>query len=111
MNKSDKFRVINTSSIGHKRVKGFLGQVGLDFENMSFEEIKFDYDLAYGRSKIYINLATHALAEKAGKRGIVVSLHPGVARSGIIKNLHSGADTDSILLLELLGVVAGHKKL
>lgn len=53
---------------------------------MNFEDVKYTRSLAYGRSKLYINLATHAYAEKAGSRGKSVSVHPGVARTPLLNN-------------------------
>lgn len=79
--KSEQFRVVNVSSLAHKKIYGFVGDPGLDWENINFEK---DYNdgVSYGRSKLYNVLFTRALAERIDpKQGRVTSLHPGVVRT------------------------------
>ena len=53
----------------------------MDFDNINFD-VKYDPHLAYARSKLYNVLFTRALASKINdKKGIVVSIHPGVVRT------------------------------
>jgi NAD(P)-dependent dehydrogenase (short-subunit alcohol dehydrogenase family) len=82
LNKSNFFRVINLSSLAHKKLFGFFGTPAPDFTDMNFEKNKYLPALAYSRSKLYNNLFTHALAERIiDHKGISVSLHPGVVRT------------------------------
>ncbi len=82
LNKSNFFRVINLSSLAHKKLFGFFGTPVPDFTIMNFEKNKYFPPLAYSRSKLYNNLFTHAWAERIiDHKGISVSLHPGVVRT------------------------------
>ena len=62
LNNSPFFRVINVSSLAHKKVLGFLGQPTLDFENINYEKITYNPHVAYSRSKLYNVLFAHALS-------------------------------------------------
>ena len=84
--KSPHFRIVNTSSITHSKIEGFFQDVTFDIDNMNFEDVKYTRSLAYSRSKLYVNMATHAYAEKAGSQGQAVSVHPGVARTPLVDN-------------------------
>ena len=43
--------------------------------------------MAYGRTKLYNILFTHALSERIEQsKGLVMSLHPGVVRTAIFRN-------------------------
>lgn len=82
LKRSEHFRVINVSSLAHKKLSGFLPGVTLNFDDMNFEKTKYNPSLAYSRSKLYNNLFTHALAERIPEgKGLVMSLHPGVVRT------------------------------
>ena len=59
--KAEKIRVVNVSSLAHKKIYGFFGDVRLEWGNLNFEK-NYDYGLAYGRSKLYNVLFTRALA-------------------------------------------------
>lgn len=83
--KSDFFRIVNVASRGHKQYLGFFQQVKLDFDNINFDK-NYDPHLAYSRSKLYNVLFARALSEKIDpKKGLVVSLHPGIVRTNIIR--------------------------
>jgi retinol dehydrogenase 12 len=83
------FRVVNVSSLAHKRNMGFLGQPTLDFENINYETNYSDIE-AYGRSKLYNVLFTRALASKIDpSQGKVLSLHPGVVRTELMREITS----------------------
>lgn len=58
---SKAFRVVNVSSLAHKLAMPKKPTV--DFENINFEK-DYDPNASYGRSKLYNNLFTHALAER-----------------------------------------------
>jgi NAD(P)-dependent dehydrogenase (short-subunit alcohol dehydrogenase family) len=62
LNKSNFFRVINLSSIAHKKHIGFFGIIKLDFSDMNFDKNKYSPSLAYSRSKLYLSLFANALA-------------------------------------------------
>ena len=79
--KSDKFRIVNVSSLAHLFKKGISGKTDLDWDNINFDR-NYDFELAYGRSKLYNVLFTRALAEKVdSSKGIITSLHPGLVRT------------------------------
>jgi NAD(P)-dependent dehydrogenase (short-subunit alcohol dehydrogenase family) len=59
--KSESFRVINVSSLAHKYIYGFFGKPTLDFDNINYDK-GYHNSEAYGRSKLYNVLFTHALA-------------------------------------------------
>jgi NAD(P)-dependent dehydrogenase (short-subunit alcohol dehydrogenase family) len=88
--KAEKFRVVNVSSLAHKALFVATGNPGLDFPNINFDK---DYNdaISYGRSKLYNVLFTHALAERIDpKQGTVVSLHPGVVRTELMREMKAG---------------------
>lgn len=88
---SQFFRIVNVSSLAHKKLMGFLPGITLDFNDMNFEKIKYDPAMAYSRSKLYNNLYTHALAEKIPEgKGLVMSLHPGVVRTELTRYMITG---------------------
>jgi NAD(P)-dependent dehydrogenase (short-subunit alcohol dehydrogenase family) len=60
--KSDFFRIINVSSLAHKRVLGFLSEPITDYKNINFDIKPYNKDLAYSRSKLYNVLFTKCLA-------------------------------------------------
>lgn len=84
--KSKFFRIVNVSSLAHKKVYGFLYSPKPDFNDMNFEKNSYNPGLSYSRSKLYNNLFTHALAERipSGK-GMAFSLHPGVVRTDLTR--------------------------
>lgn len=87
--KSEQFRVVNVSSLAHKKIYGFFGDPGLDWENINFEK-NYDQGISYGRSKLYNVLFTRALAEKIDpKQGKVTSLHPGVVRTELMREIRT----------------------
>lgn len=64
LKKSPFFRIINVSSLAHKKLFGFFGTPAPNFDDMNFEKNNYSPTLAYSRSKLYNNLFTHALAER-----------------------------------------------
>lgn len=85
--RSDFFRIINVSSRGHRWYLGFFKAIQPDFDNINFE-IDYDPQMAYSRSKLYNVLFTRALAAKINpKKGLVASLHPGVVRTEILREM------------------------
>lgn len=60
--KSDFFRIVNSSSITHERISGFLGRTTIDLDDINFEKGRYSPTLSYARSKLYNNLFTHGLA-------------------------------------------------
>lgn len=87
--KSGSYRVLNVSSLAHKRLFVYTGQPGLDFDNINYEK-GYDPSQAYGRSKLYNVLFTRALASKINSsQGKVVSLHPGVVRTELLREIKS----------------------
>jgi NAD(P)-dependent dehydrogenase (short-subunit alcohol dehydrogenase family) len=60
--------------------------------------------VAYSRSKFYNVLFTEALAEKVGKRGLVTSLHPGVVRTELMREMMDDGLKGSLLYILLLAV-------
>ena len=62
LNSSTFFRIINVSSLAHKREGGVLPPPKLNFEDMNFEKNKYTPTNSYSYSKIYNVLFTHALA-------------------------------------------------
>jgi NAD(P)-dependent dehydrogenase (short-subunit alcohol dehydrogenase family) len=83
LQKSDFFKIINVSSLAHKKVLGFMFSFDLDFDDINFaKQNSYNKDLAYSRSKLYNVLFTKALAQKIDKsKGIALCLHPGVVRT------------------------------
>lgn len=49
----------------------------------------YDPKIAYSRSKLYNVLFIKAFAEKIGKRGIAASLHPGVVRTDMFRQVYN----------------------
>ena len=91
LQKSAFFRVINVSSLAHRRLFGFFGTPTLDFTDMNFDKNKYIPPLAYSRSKMYNNLFTHALAERIPEhKGLTASLHPGVVRTELTRYMIDG---------------------
>lgn len=86
---SPDFRVVNVSSLAHKRNMGFLSQPTLDFDNINYET-NYNAIEAYGRSKLYNVLFTRALASKIDpSKGKILSLHPGVVRTELLREIQS----------------------
>lgn len=97
INKSEFFRIINVSSLAHTRVLGFLSEPKPDFENINFDK-DYEMNLAYSRSKLYNVLFTRCLASKINpKKGLVASLHPGVVRTELMREMGTAA-----LILKLI---------
>ena len=86
--KAEAFRVVNVSSLAHKMpAPGIYSD--LDFPNINFEH-NYTPELAYGRSKLYNVLFTRALASKIDpQKGKVLSLHPGVVRTDLTREMKS----------------------
>ena len=80
------FRVINVSSLGHTEIgKKF----GFDLDDVDFNN-NYDKYQAYCRSKVANILFTKELQRRIDENkldGISVSLHPGVVKTEIIRNL------------------------
>lgn len=86
---SPTFRIVNLSSLAHKRNMGFGAEPTLDFDNINYEKNYNDVE-AYGRSKLYNVLFTRALASKIdSSKGKVLSLHPGVVRTELLREIQS----------------------
>ena len=82
LKKAEFFRIVNVSSLAHRKMSGFLKSPSLNFDDMNYEKEKYNSSEAYSRSKLYNVLFTHALAERIDKsRGLVLSIHPGVVRT------------------------------
>jgi retinol dehydrogenase-12 len=60
--KSSFFRIINVSSRAHLRIMAFLNKTTLDFDNINFQNGKYEKNLAYSRSKLYNVMFTKSLA-------------------------------------------------
>lgn len=91
LKRSKFFRIINVSSVAHKKLLGVYPGVTVDFNDMNFEKTEYSSALGYSRSKLYNNLFTHALAEKIPEgKGLAMSLHPGVVRTEITRYLLAG---------------------
>lgn len=107
---SPSFRVVSVSSLAHKDTVGLKIEPYPNWENVNYDKNypNNDYEtynpkIAYSRSKLYNVLFIKALAEKIGKRGIVASLHPGVVRTDLFREVYStglkGKITGALLLL------------
>ena len=92
---ASNFRVINLSSLAHKKLAGFGETPVPNFEDIN-SETKYDRNHAYSRSKLFNVLFTRALAQKIGSRGIVASLHPGVVRTNLTRDMFSGSIVNKI---------------
>jgi len=67
----------------------YTGKITLDFDNINFKT-GYNETLSYGRSKLYNVLFTRALARKIDpKQGKIVSLHPGVVRTELLREIKS----------------------
>ncbi len=76
---SDQARIVNISSMAHR-------QGTANFNNFMYEKGKYSPFSAYSRSKLCNLLFTYALADRisANKLSIIiVSAHPGVAKTGL----------------------------
>ena len=107
---SPSFRVVSVASRAHKDTVGLKIEPYPNWENVNYDKNypNNDYEtynpkIAYSRSKLYNVLFIKALAEKIGKRGIVASLHPGVVRTDLFREVYStglkGKITGALLLL------------
>ncbi len=86
---SNNFRIVNVSSLAHKRVLGFYTEPTVDIQNIDFIK-DYDPNLAYSRSKLYNVLFTRALASRIdSSKGKVTSLHPGVVRTELMREMKS----------------------
>lgn len=78
-------RIVNVSSVAHERG-------AIDFEDLSFERKTFQQIPAYAQSKLANILFTKELANKLNEQGIqgvtVYSLHPGVIRTELGRNIN-----------------------
>jgi NAD(P)-dependent dehydrogenase (short-subunit alcohol dehydrogenase family) len=97
------FRIINVSSLAHKKLFGFGPEPKPDWENINFEK-NYDPNVSYSRSKFYNVLFTKALAEKMGRRGLVAALHPGVVRTELMRELKGDGIKGQILKVLLVVV-------
>ena len=59
---SKEFRVINLSSITHRKVLGFFSPPKLNIDDINFEKVNYSPHLAYSLSKLYCVLFTKGLA-------------------------------------------------
>lgn len=86
LNNSQGFRVVNLASVTHKRKHLTLwGQPTLDFTDLNMTK-GYSPNEAYARSKLCIVMGTKHIANKMGEshKGRVVSVHPGIVRTGIM---------------------------
>jgi NAD(P)-dependent dehydrogenase (short-subunit alcohol dehydrogenase family) len=58
--------------------------------------------VSYSRSKLYNVLFTEGLAQKVGKRGLVTSLHPGVVRTELMREMIGDGLKGKVLYFLLL---------
>lgn len=58
--------------------------------------------MAYSRSKLYNVLFTRSLAERVGRKGLVVSLHPGVVRTELMREITGDGIKGQILKFMLI---------
>lgn len=100
---SSYFKVINVSSLAHKKLLGFFGEPKPDWDNIDYTK-NYDPNSAYSSSKLYNVLFTKSLAEKVGKRGIVAALHPGVVRTELMREIQSDGIKGKIATLFLYAV-------
>lgn len=98
---SPYFRIINVSSLAHKRLMGFGPEVRPDWQNIDFET-NYDPNVAYSRSKLYNVLFTAALAGKVGRRGVVTTLHPGVVRTELMREMEGDGLKGQLLKVGLV---------
>ena len=85
--RSPNFRIINLSSMGHK--KNFMRSINPtpDFDDINYEK-SYDPAIAYGKSKLYNVLFTRALAQRIDPtRGKVLSVHPGGVRTDLTREM------------------------
>ena len=88
LNKSEFFRIINTSSRAHNKLNGFLTTPRPNFDDIHFSTTRYSPTLSYSRSKLCNNLFTHALAQRISQeKGLAVSFHPGLVRTNILRNV------------------------
>ena len=81
--------MVNLSSLAHKKFLGFFTEPKPDFDNINFDR-DYEPNMAYSRSKLYNVLFTRALASKINtKQGIVLSVHPGVVRTNVLREMTS----------------------
>jgi NAD(P)-dependent dehydrogenase (short-subunit alcohol dehydrogenase family) len=65
LKKSAFFRIINVSSMAHKKLLGFGPKLILDWDNLNFsKDNSYEHNLAYSRSKLCNVLFTKALAKR-----------------------------------------------
>lgn len=74
-------RIVNVSSALHHKAT-------LDFDDLQYELNKYRTMEAYGRSKLANVLFTYELSRRLEGSGVTVNcLHPGVVRTGLMRNL------------------------
>ena len=98
LNKARTFKVINLASVTHKKKHLTLwGQPILDFDDLNMLK-SYNSNEAYARSKLCIVMATKYIAQKMGKshKGKIVSVHPGIVRTGIM---------DQVFTLGIMGKI------
>lgn len=62
LKKSDCFRIINVSSLAHKKEGGLLKVPKVNFQDVNFEKTTYSPSYSYSLSKLYNVLFTKALA-------------------------------------------------
>lgn len=78
-------RVINLSSLAHAWAKD-----GIQFDDLKWENTKFDSWQSYGQSKLANILFTREFARRNAKSGITVySVHPGAVSTELGRHYHS----------------------
>ncbi|XP_055991770.1 retinol dehydrogenase 13 isoform X3 [Sorex fumeus] len=86
-------RIINLSSLAH--IAGHI-----DFEDLNWQQRKFDTKAAYCQSKLAVVLFTKELSRRLQGTGVTVNaLHPGVARTELGR--HTGLHTSTFSSLTL----------
>ena len=81
LKKTNKARVVNVSSLGHRRAK-------LDLDNLLFSKENYNPNLAYFNSKLANLLFTYELQRRFEKNGldiISVAAHPGGSNTNLAK--------------------------
>jgi len=99
LNKAPTFKVINLASVTHKKKHLTLwGQPVLEFDDLNLVK-SYSPNEAYARSKLCIVMGTKYLGDKLGQshKGRVVSVHPGIVRTGIMDQVFTFGLTGKIV--------------
>jgi NAD(P)-dependent dehydrogenase (short-subunit alcohol dehydrogenase family) len=85
LKKSVPARIVNLSSCYHDKAMGREGRI--DFNDLQFENRKYDGWVSYAQSKLANLLYAKELAERLAGSGVTaVSVHPGWVRTNLIRH-------------------------